>query len=713
MRKAFTHWVFECRDEKTRSAVAYRHMLRFSYFHRWKSIAAENQVKVRKILCKKYLAIWRSKTAKSMLREEQASTHYEETLLRRYESSWFWQFCSKRVEAWHEQWIEKHAYATLRMAYQARQDRHRCAENFQHTHLLRRGLVAWRQKYRAHGSNVDNAIQYHQRCVAHRGLTLMHTQSTLEPIARSVQHKSNVNVMHKALRVWKLHLGLSREASNYDRTRILQTAWTNWNDALRCKALAQKINERLILEHLYILVLNERLRLFQRTVNGRLLTQILSGWRAKVHEERDRLADASVVFAERQRRRRLGSSMLRLNIAMHHREDAEKAAFEFTMIRALPKALAAWKVQTDHARRLAKMASDARFYFLCTNTLSAWKKRTSEHVADRRRDAYAHIRARVKSRLARQSLDKLQTARRAVHALQTEAEVMARGKAAMLANAVLRRLREHAGRLYDARTRASDIDQQKLQSATLAAFRIKLADFTRMDQEAVDFKQDIDLALLAGALRRVQWATFTAARKVESADALRARNRDQHIKQMLRHWATQTATKRSAAIQDRDASTREDPESPSLRPASRAASRSRGLETVLPSSPPTQGQLQSTPGYMRTPSRPRRAGRFRPLPTPAAFTPLAFNSSYLVTTPAPIAVPDRDRADTEGLTPQITPFSRKLRAGGVSAGGARLPTSVLRNADFGRSVQGGTNKSVRFAGSSRFAALDELHAKDS
>jgi protein SFI1 len=243
-----------------------------------------------------------------------------------------------------------------------------------------------------------------------------------------------------------------------------------------------------------------------------------------------------------------------------------------------------------------------------------------------------------------------------------------------------------------------------------------------MEQQALDFQQETYLSILAGALRRVQWATFTATRKVESADALWARNRDQHIKQMLRHWAAQTAVRRSAALRDREAPARDDeePDSPSLRPASRAASRSRARDYLLPSSPPTHDLLQSTPGYMRTPSRPRRAGRFRPLPTPAAFTPMAFESSYLVTTPAPIPPGDTsvfgdppNRDDTEGLTPQITPFSRKLRAGGVGAGVSRPPTSALRGGDFRRSTQGGTNKSVRFAGSSRFRGADELHVKNS
>jgi protein SFI1 len=186
---------------------------------------------------------------------------------------------------------------------------------------------------------------------------------------------------------------------------------------------------------------------------------------------------------------------------------------------------------------------------------------------------------------------------------------------------------------------------------------------------------------------------------VESADALRNRNRDQHIKQMLRHWASATAAKRAAAVHESQAREPDDdsPESPSLRPASRAA-----MKSTFASSPSVVDHLQSTPGYLRTPTRQRRAGRFRPIPTPAAFTPLAFDPAYMATTPAPL--PTHEVSAIEGLTPQITPFSRKLRAGGILSTGLGQ-SSVLRRGELGRSVQGGTGKSVRFARGSRFPPL--------
>jgi protein SFI1 len=326
------------------------------------------------------------------------------------------------VEGWHEQGFQRRVFAKLKAASQLLQQQQHCAENFHGTHLLRKGFAALRDSLQCRQGDLATAYQHYDQNAALRALTLLQTESRLAPLSRSLQRTINANVLRKALRIWNLNLDLARQASEVDRRRILQTAWTDWNDALRCKALVQKTNERLLVENLYRWVLHERFRLFRRTVDGRIQSQVLSWWRSKVEEERDRLADAEIVFAERQRRRRLSYGMLRLNIAMHSREDAERAAIELAMSRALPKALDAWKEQTDHARRLAKWAADARFYFLCSSALKTWKERTTEHVANRRRDAYLHIRARLKTRLAMGCFSRLRTASESVQSMRVQAE---------------------------------------------------------------------------------------------------------------------------------------------------------------------------------------------------------------------------------------------------------------------------------------------------
>ena len=672
-------------------------------------------MKARRILLRRYVAVWRERLARRQLREEQALAHYEECLMKKCKTSWFWHFCSRRVEGWHEQWIERRALAHLTGCLDRQREQQRQAEQLYHTQLTRRTLRPLIARLRACQIHSRTAQQHHERTIASRSLSVTHIQTKLAPLARTLTLRTDVNFQRRAFHVWHDHSNLSRQATEVNYKRILQMAWTDWNDALRCKALAQRIDERVLMENLYRWILQERLRLFQRTLDGRLLGRVLGWWRGKVEQERDRLGDAEIVFAERQRRRRLAFSMLRLNIAMRAREDAERAAVELANSHALPKVLETWKEKTDHARRLVKMAVDGRFYFLCFNALKVWRDRTSEHKANRRRDAYVQVRARIKIRLVRHCFVRWQTACMEVHSMDDEAERRVQARVADVGTRAFVRWRERTGQYAELQVQAVEMDQQKLLSSALTAVVVKHADLAGMDQQALDFRRETDLALLATALRRAQWATFTNARKTESAEALWTRNRDQHVKQMLRHWATQTAARRATAIQGEEGPTaqEEEPESPSLRPASRAASRSAVQDLLLPSSPPT---LAATPGYMRTPSRPRRAGRFRPLPTPVPFTPMAFESAFLATTPAPVPTqqPETEQQPFEALTPQVTPFSRKLRAGGFPASAPIVPPpSALRSSVLDRSVHGGTGKTVRFAGSSRFRLRDEGHAKNS
>ncbi|KAK4540445.1 hypothetical protein LTR36_009191 [Oleoguttula mirabilis] len=732
--RAFSHWRWSALDQQHAIAVGQRRILKIRYFRRWRTIAVENAIKARSILARKYLAVWREKLARKLLRDEQATAHYEEAVERRCWKAWFWHLCSRRVDGWREEKVKRRAWgAWTERARDVRQKATQASERY-NTHTTHRALDILRQRLAQRQHDAQQARSHRDRALATSSLHSLSISARLNPLARTLTLKIQLDLQRKTVRVWHLHLTLSRQAALVDRKRILQSAWTNWNDALRCKALGQRIDERVVVETLYKWVLAERLRLSQRSAAARLLREVVQTWVGKLRGSRASTAEAEMVFAAAQQRRRLAFGMQALHTAMHAHEDAERAAVEFANLRTLPNILQILAEKTRHVMTLEKWAADARFYTLSTRTLAVWRERATQHVHTRRRDAYAAVRARVKIRLVGTYLGIWHAKTARITAMTAESERRAHARLAAIGTEAFEHWRQRLAQLDHLANQAGELDQHRLRTSGFSALTAGYAQLRSMDDQAAVFRREAELAVLAGVVKKLQWARFTAARRAESAEALWVRNRGLHVRGWLRRWyglAFERRTGRQLAAQAEaaaaaEAAVEEEPESPSLRPASRAAaSRSRSRERhtrerhTLASSPPAAAMTPAA--YMRTPSRSsRRAGRFRPLlPTPAPGTPFGLDSAYLLsTTPAPLPSTGEaggggegggggggvGRMNDETLTPQVTPFARKLRAGGFAATStAGTPAQpVLRSAVFGRSVQQGTAKSVRFAGGSRF-----------
>lgn len=698
MSKSFTHWYRKTGVDQAATIFAQNQILRQRYFSRWREIAAANALKARSLSCKKFLRLWRERAIRSAVVREQAGAQYEKYLTKKYLSIWRRRCHNTWAVNENKERLRQRALQLWHAKLELHQDQERQAEGVHIRRLTGVAFARLRELTTQRRQMADYAGSYHSRKLITECMHSLQVHAKLVPGAARLSLKINTRLKQSALTTWRTNFTIARKASEIDRKRILQTAWTTWNDTLRCRTLAQRIDERVLRDSLLSWKLNMLAQQFQRWKDARLLQRAVTTWHDRRLLQDAALEQASMRFADSQRRLKLSSAMRSLNIAVRNREDAERAATEFSNSRALPDVITVWKQRSVHARQLAKWAADARFYCLCTRTLKVWHERTVEQQHERRREAYAQVRARVKARVVGHAFAMLRQKASSLAQLRAEAEQRALTRVFRVGIQGFNTWREKTAHYVDLQIQATAADHQKLLGSALSAVVNKGVELSEMEEQALLFRQESDLALLANAMKKMQWVTFTAARKSESADALAARNRDQHIKHMLRHWSSEAGKRKTAK-----SSKQREPDSPSLRPASRAAARS--VERPAPTASPAA--QTSTPAYMRTPSRSRRTGRFRPLPTPAHVTPMAFDPAYYVTTPAPTtaAAPAEEAAEGgdvfDALTPQITPFSRKLRAGGVTP----MPPSALRNSILGRSITGGgTAKSVRFAGASRFGS---------
>ncbi|KAI6871250.1 hypothetical protein KC338_g2688 [Hortaea werneckii] len=717
----------------------------------------------RRTLVKQAFDVWRSAYLES--REERRLEEHCLKEEKKYMRGWERHIVGKAFSHWRQATFDqRHVTELAKKRILQMQAREQQSEDHYNNRLSRIGFGGLQKELTICQQNNDQASIHYDRRLKAACLRTINIHANLAPITKTFTLKIKLDLQRRAFKTWHLRLQLERQAAEVNRQRVLQSAWTRWNDNLRCRALGQRIDERVLIESLYRWALAEREQLFTRTMDGKALRRAFGWWRYRAGEAQDKLAMAERVFAEQQHRRHLAQAMGCLNREMRRLEDLDRMAIEFANARVLPRFLQGWADKARHATELQRWAGDARFYTLATRSLAVWRDRTTQHVNARRREAYTHVRGRMKVRIVKNCFARWRDQTVVAKSMDGEAEYRLQEKNRRAALEAFRRWQEKTAQVRKSSERAYALDRTRLVVSALAAIAAAHSQHRELERQADEFRHEQELVLLGAMMKKLQWTQFTAARRAESAEALLLRNRDQHIRQMLRHWALMTADRRTARANTSTSKGPEDdePESPSLRPASRqlAASRSRERPGFLPTSPP---EPSATPGYMRTPSRSgRRAGRFRPLPTPRGMTPFTFGEGYLSTTPAPLpsiqqtsrfgeatdAVPstteqkseERDEAGNEDgmstLTPQITPFARKLRAGGFGASNIAPPgtatvaatpgPSALRSSVFGRSVLGGggggTAKSVRFAGgggegdrwrSIRAGRSDEGHEKSS
>lgn len=703
--RVLSHWMHHVRDVRDAVEPARRHILRLRYFRRWKAIAVDNAAKAKIIIARKYLRRWHHLTQHRLLQHEQADAQHEESLVKALWRKWFWQYCEGRVDGWRQRRQQKVLLSIWQDKLQHFNGMSQAADAFRRQRLLRLVWSTVRQRSLVLFQLTLSAKQARDRRLKGGCVALLRKCAPLSSLQHTLELKLRLALERKAFTTWHICTQGSRQAASIIHKTTLQSAWTAWNNALRIRTLSQRIDERLLLESLYRWVLEERLRLFQRALAVRIQRQWLRASCARATEMRGALNDRLVVFAEDQSRKRISSAVQRLHFAVRRREDAERAAVEFANGRLLPKIFDTWKRKTEHARQLAKWGSDAEFYVFTKKRLLLWREKTTQSIQERRRQAYVQVRTRTKARIVRTALTTWRSQAASISAMKEEAERRKAAQDLSRATRALSSWRRHTSDRVQLDQQAAELNATRLARVAISALTARWATLADMEQTADAFRRDYDLAIQASVLKRLRFSAFAILRLGESGEAFARRLDEQHLRQMLRHWATSALEQRTSQPVAQPQQLPE-PESPSLRPATRAAARSGSTRRSGGSpgtAPPRPASTAAgTPAYLRTPARGRRA-RFRPISTPAPYTPFAITPAYLATTPLPPppqTVPDGSPAPAaEGVNAQITPFAPKLRVGGVVAADVGTADD-LWSSTFERSVgpgATGTAKSVRFA----------------
>lgn len=752
MRRAFTHWQSLASYEVDRTALVKRRVMKNHYFLAWRDITVSNEIKSRSLGLRKWFSVWRARTVRHLNQEEMALAISEETLVQRTYWTWYWASRDRQVTAASRAKLERSAFRRLRETAERQLDMRIRADEFRNQRLLNQALTALMERRHALSALAASANDHRRISIMSGPFFEMRRYTLLRPVAEQLSVSVTRGLKAKAVSIWRVRTELSQQAITVEQQRLLRNAWTNWNDRLRSQAMIAKVDDRVILQALYRWVLAERLALFRRVVEHRIKRNILERMATRHADLRFKLEESLMMYDQARQRRLLQSGMLKLHATTRSSERDVQTAIEFHNEKLLQRTIVTWKEQSEHTSMLNRWAARGRYYCLLKSTLKLWKDTTVNAKKAKRREAYASIRRRVKLALVRRCFDTWQQKHGILAHSEQEATARYRNRLSVIGTEVFDQWRGKAHQYLEMSAHAGDRAIHRLEADTLTMLVNKCRTIRRLNEEAEVFAAENADTQASEKLKLLSRALFNIRRHQETALALQERHWRKHVRNMLLFWAEQALSRKALhEVQDPDSPTKAPGDlfrslrltSALPRIGENSLGSERGEEQVdfgrtqraeewtqfdflrnpLPPlgqdsryAPTAQHIATPLPGYLRTPSKrtARAKARFKtvssqvgsgmPSTTPAGLPPRIFgDGSVASTTPAPLTAGGID--GMEALTPQITPFDRKLRAGGYGA--AATPAMGSR---FGRSLGFGTARTARDAGAPR---AGEVHEKSS
>ena len=687
LTKAFTHWAQSASDEILRTSVARRHILRTKYFNAWRDITVVNELKVRRQGLSKFFARWRHRAAVAKAHDIRALAFHDDKLVQNLYWKWFWKFCEHRAPLWAARRTKMIMFAKWANICLCLKERENWVSNTRAQSIQRKMIAVWRLRIRDISTQDQIADNYQRRRVLLNTLNSLMRHSALSPLLKRFTAEKIARTQAETINRWQLRANASQKAVEIRRSALIRDAWTVWNDRLRCEALGMRIDERIVANQFSQWVRASRYSLLSRIRQMKTLRSHFDVWvRRKREHERD------VIVAQQFSRSKTRLRLYRLCLrkwrnALEGQRQRHHVALSIFASRSCKRYLSIWSRQLVHIEHINRQASDAQYYVVCTHAIRRWQSATETSRRQRRREAYATVRRRVKSSLIHRAFDTWRFRYYKVMSLNERAHVEQEQLSAQRALNLLRLWYQRVAHINEQMVIATDQHSKRLMSRSARFLSAKLAYTHALSDQATEFRLEMSIAAAAVMFKKLNWQAFQIERQNESATALRERNQEKHFRIMLRYWAEKAMSGRGR----RKASYRNvEEELPSLLHGDLIKTEEEGKEdaalakaedwsaldtdlhldlslfpgaaghAVDEATAAMAGVATSTPlpGYLRTPSK--RTGR-----TKSRFKLLETGSRNFPFTPATAPAPVRKRA-TDGPTALITPFQRRLREQGYS-----------------------------------------------
>ena len=660
LTKAFTHWAQCAADEVQRTSVARRHILRTKYFNAWRDITAVNDLKVRRQRLVKFYGFWKKRSVQTLVDDSRAISVYRENLGETVYWRWFWMFCERRAPEWRAGRLQKKYFSRWALNAQRNLNQQERVTAYRSETMVRTILSQWLEQTRTVLSFQKQAILFRQQRVLANRIAAWQLQTYQAPLARQMSTSVDWRIARSVFATLVARLRAEQLAASVNRLRIMRNIWTNWNDRLRWQTLAHRVDDRIVLQTLYKWVLAERLvlfrRLYEKHLKQRTLTMVSNRWAIS----RDQRHNSSRMIEDAQIKRCLSSAMTRWKQHTQQQRQHQQLAFEFHAPRVAQEVLNSWLVKVRHVRDLQRWARDANFYFLTTKSIKRWQGAIVEARRQKRRNAYAQIRRRVKMSLARSLFCKWRN--QATHVLDLQKKALHTDSIRLLAlgTGLFDHWKSRFFATLDGHYQADRFYETNLVHQRLQTWTVQVRLCLEMEKQAYVYAEMHVSNIAFGSLRKLSLRVFELRRREETANSFKEWNQKRHFRSVLRHWQAKAAERNVQA----SINTAPPLETGHLSPDGRAGDGITGRAedwTAFDEGfnigdwiPAVEAQSSTTPlpGYLSTPSK--RAARARALV----------------------------RGSTTPATPKGTPFERRLRSQLASA------SRTSRRSEFGRSTLG-------------------------
>lgn len=546
MTKAFTHWAEISSEELARVSAARRHVLGIKYFNAWREVTAVNEMKAQRLALRRPFNAWRRRLGWIRDTEADAAARHDKNLVRGAYWQWFLSFCDRRVPEWYNHRLKKRALLCWLRNFRMNKERNHEIEVRSRQFDLGSVLQIWGERSKAIATAEQEAESRQCQKLLKGNFDEWRVQSRLTPISSQVSGMVDERILRGAYTQWISRVRMLKQAEEIDRQRAMRKSWTAWNNLLRCQALNARIEERLKMETMYKWILAERYQLMVRIREKRIIREVFPKFVVNIRHTYSKLLQRADVHEDHRTEEVLRSKLACWREQLLRQRQREYGAFVFYAPRLEGEAVVAWRSKLQHITKLEGWARDARFYFLMTRTIKRWHEARLESSKQRRQEAYAQTRRKIKINLASKALESWQSKTQHVGEMDQHALGYSREKSLVIASDMLSRWHGKAAKQVQDCRDADIFYSRQTAYDRLTRWSEMTVEVGNLEQQAGQFYHLRALNIAGAQLRKLSLRIFQIRSTGETADSMRMRNMRKHSKIALRHWAEKAQTRLEA-----------------------------------------------------------------------------------------------------------------------------------------------------------------------